>query len=277
MRRTLLTLLIAGVAVAAAPPSKKTTAPRKAVVAASANKKPRVVRRRAAVSPILLLKARYVQPDLSSFPEMAPPLPDLLPSELQDSFFAARVGRRVHQSIDIMRPSGTPLLACVDGFIEKIQTSRLGGKSIYVTDPERRHHFIYAHLSGYAEGVVEGMPVTRGTLLGYVGNTGNARFTGPHLHFQIMRDTGAVNPYPVLRSMVEGFIPVHAVPPAAVLEGMPTVIDPGVSPEPPPAPAPVADLATPVERRAVVTGSQPLVVPDYSVPPVTLSLAGGGR
>jgi murein DD-endopeptidase MepM/ murein hydrolase activator NlpD len=269
MRRTLLTLLIAGVAFAAAPPSKKTTAPRKkAVAAASAKKKPRVVRRRAAVSPIVLLKARYVEPDLSSFPEMAPPLPDLLPSELQDSFFAARVGRRVHQSIDIMRPSGTPLLACVDGFIEKIQTSRLGGKSIYLTDPERRHHFFYAHLSGYAEGVVEGMPVTRGTLLGYVGNTGNARFTGPHLHFQIIRDTGAVNPYPVLRSMVEGFIPVHAVPPAAVMEGMPTVIDPGVSPEPP---------SVPIARQAVVTGSQPLVVPDYSIPPVTLSLAGGGR
>jgi murein DD-endopeptidase MepM/ murein hydrolase activator NlpD len=245
--RTLVTLLIAGLAVSAATLQTKPTAKR------TVTKKPvakRVVRRRAApVVPVTqVFKARYVQPDLTNLPDLAPPLPDLVGSELQDSFFAYRVGRRVHQAIDIMRPSGTPLLACIDGYVERIQTSRLGGKSIYLTDPERQFHFFYAHLSGYAEGITEGMPVTRGTLIGYVGNTGNARFTGPHLHFQIMREAaGTVNPYPLLHGLLEGFIPIRKVPPTAVIEGMKTDLD---------------SIAQPVSAPSE---SRPLLVPEHSV------------
>lgn len=246
--RKLVTLILAGFAVSAAPLPTKPTAKR----TVSSSKKPvatkkvtpsrRVVRRRAPVVPVTVtFKARYVAPDLTDFPDLAPPLPDMLASELTDSFFAYRVGRRVHQAIDIMRPSGTPLYACVDGFVERIQTSRLGGKSIYISDPERRYRFFYAHLSGYADGVTEGMPVTRGTLLGYVGNTGNARFTGPHLHLQIMSQSSTVNPYPLLHGMLEGIIPIRRIPPAPVIEEMKTDLD---------------TVAAPV---------QPLLIPEHSV------------
>ncbi len=182
--------------------------------------KPRVARRRTTRARALRSRARvalvrYVQPDLSAFPEMVPPLPDLSAGELQDSFFAARVGRRVHHAIDIMRPEGTPMVACVDGFIERLENSALGGTSIYLTDATRRHRFYYAHLSAYAEGLSKGLPVLRGTLIGYVGSTGNASATAPHLHFQVRRDSGLVNPYPLLRQVVSDSI---EPPPALLLE-----------------------------------------------------------
>ena len=183
-----------------------------------AKSKPRLARRcikgRAKRLPVRKIAiVRYVQPDLSAFPEMVPPLPDLSASELQDSFFAARVGRRVHHAIDIMRPEGTPMVACVDGFIERLESSALGGTSIYLVDTTRRHRFYYAHLSAYAEGLSEGLPVLRGTLIGYVGSTGNASATAPHLHFQVVRDGGLVNPYPLLRQVVgDSFEPPPPLP-----------------------------------------------------------------
>ena len=235
----LFILLIAGTVLAAAPmarpvakkaqavnSSRRPVARRSATVgkAATAKRsKTRVVRRRVRVSPSRMLQARYVEPPLSSFPEMAPPLPDLSPAELHDSFFAARVGRRVHQAIDIMRPEGTPLYACVDGFVEKLATSNLGGISIYLTNNERSHLFFYAHLSAYAEGVMPGMPVVRGQLIGYVGRTGNARYTAAHLHLQILQASrGAVNPYPVLRNVVDGGLQSKSAP---VVEGLNPTLD----------------------------------------------------
>ena len=181
--------------------------------------KPRVARRKPLARTIAVV--RYVQPDLSAFPEMVPPLPDLSATELQDSFFAARVGHRVHHAIDIMRPEGTPMVACVDGFIERLENSALGGTSIYLTDATRRHRFYYAHLSAYAEGLTEGLPVLRGTLIGYVGSTGNASATAPHLHLQVVRDGGLVNPYPLLRQVVSDNIAPPPVLPQEPLTATP--------------------------------------------------------
>ncbi len=272
MGTRLLVLLIAGAVLSAAAVTKP--AAKRAVVPARKSSpgtlakgkrptgaKPRVVRRRdARISPSRLLAARYVQPDLSTFQEMAAPLPDMAASELRDTFFAARVGRRVHQAIDIMRPEGTPLYSCVDGFVEKLNTSALGGIAVYLADAEGRNRFYYAHLSAYAEGVTEGMPVLRGQLIGYVGATGNARFTGPHLHFQIIRGGGAVNPYPVLRQVVDGD------------DGrLQPVLPSPVSPETEPAPVVVVEKEAATAVASVVVkpvsrpGSVPLVVPDYSL------------
>ena len=62
--------------------------------------------------------------------------------------------------------------------------------------------FYYAHLDRWVGGLREGMVVSRGDTIGYVGNTGNALTTPPHLHFQIVSRSETVNPYPVLvRSM----------------------------------------------------------------------------
>lgn len=152
------------------------------------------------------------EPALNELPPMVSPLADLSPSELRDTFFDARVGRRVHHAIDIFRPTGTPLYAVVDGVIEKTMYSGAGGKSIYLYDESRAFCFYYAHLDKYAEGIVPGAQVKRGDLIGYVGTTGNARRSGAHLHFQIMRSStpeqnwwtgaGVLNPYPVLMELI---------------------------------------------------------------------------
>ncbi len=270
----LFSLLIAGVVLSAAPLAKP--APKRTQVTArksaagtlvrgqkKTTAKPRVVRRRGAmISPSRLLAARYTQPDLSTFPEMAPPLPDMAANELRDSFFAARVGRRVHQAIDIMRPVGTPLYSCVDGFVEKLNTSALGGIAVYLADAAGQNRFYYAHLSAYAEGVSEGMPVLRGQLIGYVGNTGNARFTGPHLHFQILRGGGAVNPFPVLRKVADGGgVQTRPLLPAAPEPEQESA--PASAPEPEPVAAAAVDR---IHVKPVAPSiSSPLIVPGFSV------------
>ena len=58
--------------------------------------------------------------------------------------------------------------------------------------------FFYAHLDRWANGLREGVTVRKGQTIGYVGNSGNARRSSPHLHFAIHRDSRAINPYPHL-------------------------------------------------------------------------------
>jgi peptidoglycan LD-endopeptidase LytH len=152
-------------------------------------------------------------PVLAELPiEMGSPIENLMRSELQDSFFAQRSGQRVHHAIDIFRPVGAPLLAVVDGTVEKMFSSRLGGITLYLFDESRNYCFYYAHLDRYAEGLKEGTPVKKGDVIGYVGKTGNAMFTAPHLHFQIMKtdpsaawwkDAGVLNPFPLLVQVIE--------------------------------------------------------------------------
>jgi len=99
-----------------------------------------------------------------------------------------------------MAERGTPVLAVSDGEIVRVHSNRLGGKVLYLRSPDGEYDFYYAHLNGYAEGVEVGMQVQQGDVIGYVGNTGNARRTPPHLHFQVLkqgrRGRGTpVNPY----------------------------------------------------------------------------------
>ena len=151
-------------------------------------------------------------PSLDGMPEMVPPLENLGLHELGDSFAAMRMGRLRHNAIDIMRPLGDPLIAVVDGVVEKLYNSRLGGITLYLLDKDKRFRFYYAHLDRYAEGIEEGMEIQKGDVLGYVGKTGNARWTDPHLHFQVMtteatgswwKAAAVLNPYPILRDVVK--------------------------------------------------------------------------
>lgn len=129
-------------------------------------------------------------------------------SRLRDSFQAGRDGgARQHNAIDIMAGHGTPVLAADSGRILRLGRSALGGITIYATDPEERLVYYYAHLSGYREGVAEGMSVARGDTIGFVGSSGNASPDAPHLHFQVMRmpaerrnywNGEPINPYPAL-------------------------------------------------------------------------------
>jgi murein DD-endopeptidase MepM/ murein hydrolase activator NlpD len=125
------------------------------------------------------------------------------PHSFWDSFGAPRMMgtgyEHAHQGTDIMAPSGTPLLACERGIITKMGSDVLGGTKIWVKGQSGTYYY-YAHLSRFADGMVDGLVVEPGTVIGYVGDTGNARGGAPHLHFEIHPDGGpAVNPYPLLK------------------------------------------------------------------------------
>jgi len=106
---------------------------------------------------------------------------------LVQTYDDARDGARVHESLDILAPRGTPVLAVEQGRVAKLFTSDRGGLTIYQLDPSSQFVYYYAHLDGYAEGLVEDAAVSRGQTLGYVGTTGNAPPDTPHLHFQIFK------------------------------------------------------------------------------------------
>jgi murein DD-endopeptidase MepM/ murein hydrolase activator NlpD len=112
-----------------------------------------------------------------------------------DTFGAPRSGGRRHQGVDMMAPSGTPLVAVVSGSVNFKQTN-LGGNSVWLSGNDGNRYF-YAHLSAF-EGSSRG--VSQGEVIGYVGTTGNA-YT-PHLHFEVHPGGGvAVNPTAYVRAV----------------------------------------------------------------------------
>lgn len=125
------------------------------------------------------------------------------PHTFGDSFGAPRMlgtgFEHAHQGTDILAPTGTPLLAAERGLITKMGADVLGGTKIWVKG-ESGTYYYYAHLSAFAEGMTDGKLVEAGDVIGFVGDTGNARGGVPHLHFEIHPDGGAaVNPYPLLK------------------------------------------------------------------------------
>lgn len=138
------------------------------------------------------------------------PVLGIEPRELQDTYTQARSGGRTHNAIDIRAPRGTAVLAAVDGTIRKLFTSRAGGLTIYEFDQKAERCYYYAHLDHYAAGIYEGLFVKAGTVIGYVGTTGNAPPDTPHLHFavEVLPPTKEwwkgvpVNPYPLLTERV---------------------------------------------------------------------------
>jgi murein DD-endopeptidase MepM/ murein hydrolase activator NlpD len=130
-----------------------------------------------------------------------------IPRSMSDSFDDPRGGSRLHRAVDIMAPRGTPVRAVDGGTIVKLASTGAGGTTIYQYDPAERFCYYYAHLRDYAPGLREGQKVVRGDVIGYVGTTGNAPKSAPHLHFAIFRlddrkewwNGTPVNPYPLLR------------------------------------------------------------------------------
>jgi murein DD-endopeptidase MepM/ murein hydrolase activator NlpD len=116
----------------------------------------------------------------------------------QSGFGAARdSGTRSHEGIDIFAPRGTPVVAVIDG-VARPDTNALGGNVVWLRDGliGGGTRYYYAHLDRWA---IEGSTrVHEGDVLGYVGNTGNARTTSPHLHFGVY-DDGALDPAPFLQ------------------------------------------------------------------------------
>jgi murein DD-endopeptidase MepM/ murein hydrolase activator NlpD len=105
-------------------------------------------------------------------------------ASIPPSFHAPREGgRERHQGIDILARRGTPVRSVAWGVVVGIQTQRRGGRVAHVLG-RGSILFFYAHLDSWAPGLHVGQVVEQGDLLGRVGDTGNARGTPPHLHFE---------------------------------------------------------------------------------------------
>jgi murein DD-endopeptidase MepM/ murein hydrolase activator NlpD len=113
-----------------------------------------------------------------------------------DSWGAARSGGRRHQGTDVMAPHGARVFAFVNGVVSRESSSTNGGIQLYLQGDNGVEYF-YAHLSGYA--VSTGTRVRAGQLVAYNGQTGNARYTAPHTHFEVHIGGSPVNPYPHLK------------------------------------------------------------------------------
>lgn len=118
------------------------------------------------------------------------------PNEFVDSWGFARSGGRAHKGTDILAARGTPVVAVHDGWAAP-GSNGLGGLTVWLTGDDGRSYY-YAHLDSIAVG--EGR-VVAGQVLGAVGDSGNARGTAPHLHFEI-HEPGPVDPYAQLLKMV---------------------------------------------------------------------------
>lgn len=114
-------------------------------------------------------------------------------SSFVDSWGDARSSGRRHEGVDMEAAQGARVVAVRDGAAE-FKRSNLGGNAIWLT-AANGERFYYAHLDAW-EG--ESRQVRAGDVIGYVGQTGNAR--GDHLHFETRAADTAVNPYPLVRS-----------------------------------------------------------------------------
>ena len=178
----------------------------------------------------------------------APPPPDIQPqltaegyvfpvygpATFSDDFRAGRADTGWHHGNDVFAPLGAPVLAVAEGTLFSVGWNSLGGNRLWLRDLQG-NEFYYAHLSAYSPLAAEGAHVEAGDVIGFVGTTGDAVGTPPHLHFEVhpvellwMGYDGVVNPYPYLLAWrrqadisfdVSGWTPPagHAPPPAAVL------------------------------------------------------------
>ena len=143
--------------------------------------------------------------------EIAMPLDGVDPATLRSNFDERRGGgTRQHQALDMMAARRTPIKSAAKGRVLKLFSSAAGGLMIYAADSSERFILMYAHLDDYAAGLRDGAPLARGEVIGYVGSTGNAIASAPHLHFAIARSADVrrwskgkpIDPVPVLQAAV---------------------------------------------------------------------------
>lgn len=118
-------------------------------------------------------------------------------AQIADTYGAPRGNDRKHQGQDIFAPRNTPVYAAADGYVWRVGENRLGGNTVWTIGAGARVYY-YAHLEKYADNLKVGDAVTTDTIIGYVGTSGNAQGTPPHLHFGVYTQSGAINPLPLL-------------------------------------------------------------------------------
>lgn len=147
--------------------------------------------------PFRLMRLQSQAPD----EHLRMPVPGVSPRQVPNTWGAPRSGRRTHQGQDIFARRGTPVISATEGVVIRKGDGGLGGISVSIFGPGGRVYY-YAHLDRWAEPLAVGDTVEPGAVLGFVGNTGNARTTPPHLHFGVYTRNGAVNPLPLLLNPV---------------------------------------------------------------------------
>ncbi|MEM3127082.1 MAG: M23 family metallopeptidase, partial [Candidatus Woesearchaeota archaeon] len=116
------------------------------------------------------------------------------------SFYGDPRSHGSHEGIDIKAPRGTPVRAAVSGIIEAERFGKAPTSGYRLWLHGEGKSFFYAHLDGYASNIGPGTRVEKGQVLGYVGNTGNARNRPSHLHYQVHVGNRTIDPLSLYNS-----------------------------------------------------------------------------
>ena len=137
--------------------------------------------------------------------DMLFPVPKPYAHGFSNDWNAARPGGQKHQGTDVFAARGAPLIAVTDGVIgNSFGNSNLGGYRLWLNG-DNGYEFYYAHLNGdvgvaFAPGIAPGVSVSKGQVIAYMGDSGQAKGTGIHLHFGITTYGQWINPYPYLKA-----------------------------------------------------------------------------
>ena len=231
-----------------------------------------------------------IPPAYRTIPKITPPLgetryvfPIWGPAGFSDTFGAMRADVSWHHGDDIFAPFGAPALAVADGVVFSVGWNKVGGWRLWLADAEGNEYY-YAHLSAYAPVAVNGAEVKAGTVLGFVGNTGDARGTPFHLHFEIhpkgllsLGYDGAVDPTSYLQSWkhltdVSAFVGSSFEPGAVLLQASDISSGNGLDP------ASLVRAFAPLSKAgevALLAGTKLPVAPGSAPPPPTTGAVGG--
>jgi murein DD-endopeptidase MepM/ murein hydrolase activator NlpD len=118
--------------------------------------------------------------------------------QIADTWGAPRPRGRIHRGQDIFARRGTAVRSATAGYVINVGRNALGGNVVVIVGSGARRYY-YAHLEAFAPEMRVGKAVTPDMVIGFVGTSGNAVHTPPHLHFAIYTSAGVVNPLPLLR------------------------------------------------------------------------------
>jgi len=166
-------------------------------------------------------------------------------------------GFRFHLGTDVFAAYGTPVRAPVDG-VARHANGGLGGLTVKVFMPDGTYFYL-AHLSGLVDGFTDGMAVRTGDIVGYVGDSGNAKGGAPHLHIGIYPHGGApIDPKPVLDQFLAEATARLPELVAAVERARPASVPAPAAPTAPVAsPSLTPSLLSPELLQALATGTVP--------------------